>query len=123
MADYIDGFAFPIQRDHIETYKGIASKVADIWRNHGAMNYQEYLTDDPALEGTVPFTKAVDAKEDEVVIFGWVTFASKEARDEANKKVANDPRVEALVAPLTQDTDRPIFDATRMVYGGFKPLL
>ena len=64
----------------------------------------------------------IDAKEDEEIIFGWVVFPSKEIRDSANKKVPNDPRMEELVAPLT-DPKKLIFDGSRMVYGGFQPLV
>ena len=44
------------------------------------------------------------------------------ARDLANARVAADPRMTDLIAPLT-DPSRIIFDATRMVYGGFEPLV
>ena len=74
------------------------------------------------MEGTRSFVEAMDVKEDEVVVFGWVVFPSKEVRDSANEQVPNDPRMADLVTPLTQPT-RLIFDATRMVYGGFQPLV
>jgi uncharacterized protein YbaA (DUF1428 family) len=71
------------------------------------------------LEGTRSFIEMVDLKEDEVIIFGWVLFPSKEIRDLANNQVPNDPRMAELIAPLT-DPERLIFDAERMVYGGFR---
>ncbi|MEP0116792.1 DUF1428 family protein [Reichenbachiella sp.] len=74
------------------------------------------------LEGTRSFIEAVDVKDDEVIVFGWVVFPSKETRDLANEQVPNDSRMSDLVAPLTQST-RLIFDASRMVYGGFQPLV
>jgi len=49
-------------------------------------------------------------------------FPSKEIRDLANKKVPTDPRMTELVGPLT-DAKKIIFDANRMVYGGFRPLV
>jgi uncharacterized protein YbaA (DUF1428 family) len=61
-------------------------------------------------------------KEDEAVVFGWVVFPSKEVRDRANKQVPEDSRMAELVAPLT-DPGRLIFDAERMIYGGFQPLV
>jgi uncharacterized protein YbaA (DUF1428 family) len=51
-------------------------------------------------------------------IFAWVIFESREARDAANEKIASDPRMAALV-----NRDDPIFDYTRMAYGGFKSLV
>jgi uncharacterized protein YbaA (DUF1428 family) len=64
----------------------------------------------------------VDLKADEVVVFGWVLFPSKETRDLANKQVPDDQRMIALVAPLTEST-KLVFDASRMVYGGFQSLV
>jgi uncharacterized protein YbaA (DUF1428 family) len=74
------------------------------------------------LEGTKPFIETVDAKEDEVIVFGWVVFPSKEVRELANKKVLTDPGMTELVTPLT-NPEKLIFDASRMFYGGFKPLV
>lgn len=122
MPNYIDGFIFPIAKQHLEAYTLIAAKVADIWKEHGALSYQEYVGDDLNLEGTRSFTEAVEAKEDEAVIFGWVVFPSKAVRDLANAKVPTDPRMADLVAPLVNPANM-IFDAGRMMYGGFKPLV
>ena len=122
LTEYIDGFVFPIPRIYLREYKSVAEKVAEIWKEYGALAYQEYVGDDLNLEGTRSFVEAMDVKEDEVVVFGWVVFPSKEVRDSANEQVPNDPRMADLVTPLTQPT-RLIFDATRMVYGGFQPLV
>lgn len=122
MSDYIDGFVFPIPKMHLNEYQSVAEKVADIWKEYGATAYFEFVGDDMSLEGTISFTEIVPGKEDEVVVFGWVVFPSKEIRDAANKKVPQDPRMTELVEPLT-NSERLIFDASRMVYGGFKPLV
>lgn len=119
MANYIDGFVFPIPKDHLDEYLSIAEKVGEVWKEYGALEYMEFVEDDSMLEGTISFRQSVNAKEDEVVIFGWVVFPSKEVRDAANKNVPKDPRMADLVAPLT-DPSRLIFDASRMAYGGFK---
>ncbi len=122
MPNYIDGFILPVSRQQLEEYKTVAQKVSEIWKEHGALAYHEYVGDDMKLAGTLSFTDCLDAKEEEAVIFGWVVFASRETRDLANERVASDPRMEALVAPLTSGP-KVIFDASRMVYGGFKSLV
>lgn len=122
MKNYIDGFVLPIPRAYLDEYKKVAEKVAEIWKEYGAIAYFEFVGDDLSLEGTKSFTEAVTAKEEEEIIFGWVVFPSKEIRDLANKKVPTDPRMTALVAPLT-NPNRLIFDGGRMVYGGFRPLV
>ena len=122
MTNYIDGFVFPIPKIHLNEYKKVATQVAEIWKEHGALAYHEWLGDDLNLEGTRSFIEAIDIKEDEVVIFGWVVFPSKEVRDKANKEVPNDPRMAEIVAPL-MNPEKLIFAANRMVYGGFESLV
>ncbi len=118
MSHYIDGFVHPVPAVHLDKYRVVASKVAEIWKEHGALDYFEFVGDDMSLEGTRLFTDAVNAEDDEVVLFGWVVFDSRESRDIANKHVAEDPRMVDLIGPLTTGT-RQIFDASRMLYGGF----
>lgn len=115
---YIDGFVFPIPKVHLQDYLKVASEVASIWKEYGATSYQEFIGDDLDLEGTRSFAPSVDLQEDEVVLFGWVVFPSKEIRNCANAAVPNDPRMAKLVGPLV-DPNRLIFDASRMIYGGF----
>lgn len=122
MTNYIDGFVFPIPGKYIAEYKKTAEKVAEIWRDYGALEYYEFIADDLLLEGTKSFIETVNAKEGEEIVFGWVVFPSKEVRDSANKKVPTDKRMTDLVTPLTHP-EKLIFDASRMVYGGFKPLV
>ncbi|QNJ97640.1 DUF1428 domain-containing protein [Constantimarinum furrinae] len=122
MTNYIDGFVVPIPRIYLEEYKKAAEKIAEIWKEYGALAYFEFVGDDLFLEGTTSFTDAIEAQEDEDIVFGWVLFPSKEIRDLANKKVPEDPRMAALVAPLI-NSDKLIFDAGRMVYGGFTSLV
>ena len=118
MANYIDGFVLPIPRDKLQNYKDVVGAVAEVWREHGALDYNEYVGDDMSLEGTRSFVESAGASDDEVIVFGWVTFASREARDAANEKVAADPRMEELVG--ASDTG---FDPMRMSYGGFQRLV
>ena len=118
MAHYIDGFVLPIPRDRLDEYKRVVESAAEIWKEHGALDYLEYVGDDLKLEGTRSFTDLVSATEDEAIVFGWVVFDSREARDLANEKVAADPRMADLI-----DSSNSGFDAQRMAYGGFQSLV
>ncbi|SNY99481.1 DUF1428 domain-containing protein [Flagellimonas pacifica] len=122
MANYIDGFVLPVPQNHLTEYRRVVETVAKIWKEHGALAYFEYVGDDLELEGTQSFPELIDAKEDEVIVFGWVVFESKEARDLANERVATDPRMTDLIAPLTNPS-KMVFNAKRMAYGGFQPLV
>ena len=118
MARYIDGFVLPIQRDRLDEYKSLAESVAEIWKEHGALDYREYVGDDLSLEGTRSFTDLVAASESDAIVFGWVKFETREDRDRANENVAADPRMVEIMSSTNSG-----FDAERMAYGGFRPLV
>lgn len=118
MAQYVDGFVFPIPRARLREYTRVAEGAAEIWKEHGALDYREYVGDDLEREGTRSFTDVVAATADEVIVFGWVVFDSREARDLANERVAADPRMADLLGASDSG-----FDADRMAYGGFLRLV
>jgi uncharacterized protein YbaA (DUF1428 family) len=115
MSNYIDGFVFPISRVHLDEYWRLSEAIADIWKEYGALDYYEYVGDDMNLVGTRSFTDLVSSTKDEIIVFGWVVFESRKARDLANEKVAADHRVVDLIS-----TSNSGFNAERMVYGGFR---
>ena len=62
------------------------------------------------------FKGAVKAKPDEVVVFSWFEYPSKEVRDAANEKMMSDPRMKEMGATMP-------FDGKRMIFGGFAPIV
>lgn len=122
MTNYIDGFVFPIQSQHLQKYKEVAQSVATIWREHGALSYSEFVGDDLVMDGVRSFAEMTNATNDEVIIFGWVSFSSKESRDIIHEKIAIDPRMNDLIAPLV-DPSKIIFNSNRMAFAGFKPII
>ena len=118
MSQYVDGFVLPIPRAQLSEYQRVAQTASEIWKEHGALDYREFVGDDMSLEGTRSFPDVLAASEGEVIVFGWVVFTSREARDRANAKVAADPRMVALI-----ESSDSGFDASRMAYGGFGALV
>ena len=113
---YVDGFLLAVPRANIEAYKDMARKAGDVWKEHGAIDYVECIGDDVPYGELTSFPRAVQAKEDEVVIFSWVTYESREKRDEILAKVMADER-------LKGEAWKDIFDGKRMIYGGFNAFL
>jgi uncharacterized protein YbaA (DUF1428 family) len=113
---YVDGFLLAVPKDKIEAYTEIASKAGKIWMEYGALSYVECIADDVPYGELTSFPRAVQMKEDETVIFSWITYESREQRDAINAKVMADERLKA-------DMHNMPFDTKRMIFGGFKTLL
>ena len=113
---YVDGFVLAVPKANIEPYKAMARTAGEVWNEHGALAYVECIGDDVPYGELTSFPRAVQAKEDEVVAFSWIVYASREARDTINSKVMADPRLKDMM------TSAP-FDTKRMIYGGFETFL
>jgi uncharacterized protein YbaA (DUF1428 family) len=113
---YVDGFVLAVPQKNIEAYKEMARKGGEVWMEHGATAYVETIGDDVPYGELTSFPRAVQAKEDEVVIFSWIVYPSREKRDEVMGKVMADPRLKDSMK------DMP-FDGKRMIFGGFIPFM
>ncbi len=118
MSKYIDGFVLPIPKDRLEKYTEVASKAAAIWKEYGALEYIEASGDDLDVTDQTPFPKLAGAGPEETVVMAYIVYESREHRDAVNAKVMADPRIQEMC-----DKDNPLFDYTRMAYGGFKVIV
>ncbi|HSF71012.1 MAG TPA: DUF1428 domain-containing protein [Methylotenera sp.] len=118
MTRYVDGFVIPIAKSRIDDYRLVAEKAAKIWKEHGALDYWECIGDDMDVKDVMSFPQLANVTPDETVIFSWVVFASREARDAANARIFADPRMTEMM-----DSSNQIFDCKRMAYGGFRQLV
>jgi uncharacterized protein YbaA (DUF1428 family) len=118
MPRYVDGFVTPVPKDRINEYKRIARLAGKIWKEYGALEYVECVADDVSVGKRTSFPRSVKLKEDEVVLFSWITYKSRAQRDRILKQVMEDERLKAMGDPK----DMP-FDAKRMFWGGFKTIV
>lgn len=113
---YVDGFVLAVPKDKLDDYKEMARLGAEVWMEYGALSYVECIGDDVPYGELTSFPRAVQAKEDEIVIFSWITYKDRASRDEINAKVMADERLKAGMANMP-------FDGKRMIYGGFQAFL
>jgi uncharacterized protein YbaA (DUF1428 family) len=113
---YIDGFMVAVQKAPLEKYKAFAEEGTAIWKEFGAIGFVESIENDVPKGELTSFPRAVQAKDDEVVILSWIIYESREHRDSVSAKVMADPRIQKSMA-------NPPFDGKRMIYGGFKTFL
>ncbi|QDC00223.1 DUF1428 family protein [Mesorhizobium sp. 8] len=110
---YVDGFLIALPKANIEAYRKMAELGREVWMSHGALAYAECLADDVPYGELTSFPRAVQAKEDETVVFSWIVYRDRAHRGEVNSKVMNDPRMAGAM------NDAP-FDGKRMIFGGFE---
>lgn len=113
---YVDGFIVAVKKDKVDDYKRVAELACAVWKEYGAIDYVEALADDVSVGELTSFPRAVKLEEDEIVVFSYITYPSREVRDDCMKKVMEDPRMKA-------DMENMPFDGKRMIYGGFKAIV
>lgn len=116
---YVDGFVLVVPEENVADYRVMAEEGAKMWMECGALDYKECMGDDlsPDMGGmALTFTEMTRAKEGETVWFSFITFKSREHRDEVNKKVMAEMHKQG---EKHKDMKMP-FDMKRMAYGGFK---
>ena len=114
---YVDGFVLAVPRRKLAAYRRISHAAGKVWREHGALEYRECVGDDLKVKMGVSFPRLAKVKPGEAVVFSWIVYKSRAARDRVNAKVMKDPRV-----VKTMNQTMP-FDMKRMAYGGFKVLV
>jgi len=107
----------PGAKKNIDAYKAFSEKAGQVWKDHGALEYVECIADDVKPGKVTSFPQAVKLEDDEVVVFSWVVYASREERDRIMPAVMSDERLKDM-----NPKSMP-FDGTRMFFGGFKVLL
>ncbi|MGZ5065812.1 MAG: DUF1428 domain-containing protein [Usitatibacter sp.] len=118
MASYVDGFIVPVPKRKLAVYRALAKRASKVWREHGALEYRECLADDVKVGKRTSFPRSVKLKPGETVVFSWIVYRSRAARDRINAKVMKDPRLADMM-----DLKTLPFDAKRMIYGGFELFL
>jgi uncharacterized protein YbaA (DUF1428 family) len=113
---YVDGFVLAVPKANVEAYKKMAQLGGEVWMEYGALSYVECFADDVPYGELTSFPRAVQATDDETVVFSWITYTDKASRDEVVAKVMADERLKRYM------NDMP-FDAKRMIFGGFIPFL
>jgi uncharacterized protein YbaA (DUF1428 family) len=109
---YVDGFVASVPTTQRAEFLAHAQTMGKLFKEFGAASVVDCWGDDVPEGKLTSFPMAVQCKPDETVVFGWVTWPSREVRDEAWKKLMADPRMQSGAAPP--------FDGKRMIFGGFE---
>ena len=113
---YVDGFVGAVPTANREAFRQHAQAAAAAFKECGALSVTECWGDDVPEGKITSFPMAVKRKDDETVVFSWITWPSRAARDAGIAKVMADPR-------LNPDTNPMPFDGQRMMFGGFEAIV
>ena len=114
--NYVDGYVVAVPTANREAYTRAAEAASAVFKAHGALSVTECWGEDVPEGKVTSFPMAVQRKEDETVVFSWITWPSRAARDEGMKKAMADPRLKEAMEPMP-------FDGKRMIYGGFQVIV
>ena len=110
---YVDGYVIAVPERNKAEYTRLAELSASVFKDHGALSVVENWGDDVPEGKVTSLPMAVKCEEGEVVVFSWIVWPSKEARDAGNKSAMEDPRF------ADWDPSNMPFDGKRMIFGGF----
>ncbi len=117
---YVEGFLIAVptakKREFIEH-----ARLADqVFLDLGALRVAECWGSNVPRGKQTDFYRAVHAREDETVVFSWIEWPDKAARDAVNERLtelmASDDRFNREKNPMP-------FDGSRLIYGGFEMML
>jgi uncharacterized protein YbaA (DUF1428 family) len=117
---YIDGFVIAVPTANKDKFREHAAMADPCFLELGATRVLECWGDDVPAGTQTDFRRAVQATDEETVVFSWIEWPDKATRDAAMAKMMDpaqtDPRMDPARNPMP-------FDGKRMIYGGFAPLV
>ena len=113
---YIDGFVLAVPTANKDKFIAHADTGDVVFLEHGATRVLECWGDDVPAGTLTDFRRAVQARDDETVVFSWIEWPDKATRDAGMQAVMKDPRMSPENNPMP-------FDGKRLIYGGFAPVV
>lgn len=110
---YISGFLLAVPTANKEAYRKMAADAGPYFESLGAIEMVEAWEEDVRDGKVTDFRRAVQAKDDESIVFSWVIWPDRATSDAAEKKMLDDDGPEHGEMP---------FDGQRMIFGGFSPI-
>lgn len=117
---YVDGFVIAVPTANRQKFLDHAEEMDRLFLDMGALRVLECWADDVPDGKLTDFRRAVQAGEDEAVVFSWIEWPDKETRNaafaEMEKRMKTDERFNPEKNPIP-------FDGKRMIFGGFQPVV
>ena len=112
---YLDGFILPVRDAQKAEYQALAERMAKTFLDQGALRVVEAAADDVQHGKVTDFYRATKAEDGETVVFSFIEWPDKQARDDAWAKIMADES-------MKPEGDMP-FSGQRMFWGGFDNII
>ncbi len=113
---YVDGFVAAVPTANKALYRKHSEEAGRLFLECGALKVTECWGKDIPQGEVTSFPMAVQCRENETVVFSWIVWPSRQAREEGMQKAMQDER-------MNPDTCQMPFDGQRMIFGGFEILV
>jgi uncharacterized protein YbaA (DUF1428 family) len=113
---YVDGFVLPVPTASKEAYRVHAEEAALIFKEYGALSVVECWGHDVPEGRLNSMHTAVLRQDAETVVFSWICWPDKMARDRGMEAIMADPRMAPAMAAMP-------FDGKRVIFGGFEVIV
>ncbi|MGE0487108.1 MAG: DUF1428 domain-containing protein [Gammaproteobacteria bacterium] len=117
---YVDGFVIAVPTANKQRFIDHAELGDSVFLDLGATRILECWGDDVPDGKLTDFRRAVQATDDETVVFSWIEWPDKATRDAAMAKLMSgdfdDERMDPSKNPMP-------FDGKRLIFGGFAPIV
>lgn len=112
---YVQGFVAAVPTANRQAYLEHARAALPLFKDGAAVRMVETWGDDVPPGTRNDFQGAVQATPEETVVFSWMEYTDRGARDAAMARIMADPR-------MRQMPEMP-FDGKRLIFGGFDPFV
>lgn len=109
---YVDGFVAAVPTANRERYTEVCRKMGALFKQYGATQVADCWGAEVPDGKVTSFPKAVQCKEDETVVFSWIVWPSREARETGMDQFQKDP----VLAEMGHDMP---FDGGRLIFASF----
>ncbi|QYU68831.1 DUF1428 domain-containing protein [Leptolyngbya sp. 15MV] len=117
---YYDGFVIAVPTANKQKFIDHANKGDSVFMDFGATRVVETWGDNVPKGHTTDFQGAVEAQDEESVVFSWIEWPDKATRDAGMGRMMapdfQDDRMDPEKNPMP-------FDGKRLIFGGFQPMV
>ena len=110
---YVDGMVASVPDGNRQGFVHHAATIAGVFREQGALRVVDGWGTDVPDGKVTDFKRAVQAKDGETVVFGWVEWPDKPTRDAGMRALMEDQRM--------RETP-PAWNGQLAIFGGFTPI-